>query len=447
MAEKKRDLTTGSISKGIIAFSVPIFLGYLFQNLYNSVDSMVVGQYVSKHALAAVTSCASVSNIIVGFFTGLSTGVTVILSKRFGAKEYDRLHTAIHTSILFSIIMGAVMAVLGVLLSPALLRAIDCPTDVFPLATEYLRLYLFGCMFTSIYNVASGVLRSVGDSNTPFKFLVCSSLINIVLDYFFVVFLKLGVSGVGMATIISQGVACLLSFRNLTKTNDVHKVVLKDLAIDGATLKEIINIGLPAALQTCLISLSNAFVQKYINGFEADAMAGVGAAQKVDVFVSMPAQSVGLAITTYVSQNLGAKREDRIRDGIKSSIIITAIATFSLAIPAWLFADKLVVIFNDDPNVIAYGVAMMKTVLPLYILLGLNSIYAGVVRGYGYSKEVMIISLFAMVLCRQVFLAVTMAINHSIYNVYIGYPFAWGITALITYIFYLWKIKGKTIKA
>ena len=440
---KTKDLSKGSISKGLINFSIPIFLGYLFQNLYNSVDSAVVGQYVGKAALGAVTSSSVISNVVVGFFTGLATGVTVILSRSFGARKYDKLHVAIHTCIMFSIISGIFMALVGQVISPMLLRAVNCPQDVYEQALIYLRLYLIGCLFTSIYNVSSSVLRSVGDSRSSFIYLVLSSITNIVLDIVLVAYLGMGVSGVATATIVSQVLSCILVFIKLSRTDDVYKLVIKDLKIDMKTLKEVISVGLPAGLQTCIISFSNVFIQRYVNMFGSDAIAGVGAAQKVDNFASMPSQSIGLAITTYVSQNLGAKRQDRVHQGIRIGNIITTIAVIGIALPSFIFAPQLITIFNNDPAVIEYGVDMVRAIVPLYIVLGINSVYTGVVRGYGFSRTVMIISLMCMVVIRQIYLFIGMKIFNSIYVVYYGYPFAWALTLAGVYAFYIIRIRRR----
>lgn len=441
----KKDLTNGSIYRNLISFSLPILMGYFFQNLYNSVDSAIVGRYVGKAALGAVTSSSTISNVIIGFFTGLATGVTVILSRHFGARNYEKLHRAIHTSIMFSIISGVTMALIGQFISPLLLQAVNCPEDVYQQAVIYLRLYLIGCIFTSVYNVSSSVLRSVGDSRSPFIYLVISSIINIVLDIVLVAKAGMGVSGVGIATIVSQLVSCICVYVRLSRTDDVYKLVVRDLKIDMRILKDLIAVGLPAAFQTCLISLSNVFIQRYVNMFGSDAIAGVGAAQKVDAFASMPGQSIGLAITTFVSQNLGAGKPERVKEGIKVSIVISAAALALIAIPGYIFAPQLVEIFNTDPAVVEYGVSMVRTLLPLYFILSLDNVYCGVVRGYGHSRAVMMLSLIAMVLLRQIYLYVTMSYINSIMVVYLGYPFAWAVAAILVYLYYVFNIRDKNI--
>ncbi|MBQ1826823.1 MAG: MATE family efflux transporter, partial [Erysipelotrichaceae bacterium] len=286
-------------------------------------------------------------------------------------------------------------------------------------------------------------LRSVGDSRSPFIYLVISSIVNVVLDVVLVAYAGMGVSGVGIATIISQLVSCVLVYIRLSGTDDVYKLQIKDLGIDFHILKELINIGLPAAMQTCLVSLSNVFIQRYVNIFGSDAIAGVGAAQKVDAFASMPSQSISLAMTTYVSQNLGAEKPERVKEGIKVGIIITTASILMIAAPSYIFARPLIRLFNTDPEVVQYGIDMMHAILPLYFILGINSVYSGVVRGYGHSRAVMMLSLLAMVGLRQIYLYIGMKIFNSIYIVYYGYPFAWAITVLLVYVYYLINIRNK----
>ncbi|MBQ5814328.1 MAG: MATE family efflux transporter, partial [Clostridia bacterium] len=277
MKKSSTDLTEGNILKLIIVFAMPILAGQVFQSLYNSVDSIVVGRFVGTTALAAVSTSADISRLLVGFFTGLSTGCGVLLARYFGARNYERLHDAIHTCLAFSIMLGLAMALVGIVATPWLLRLVDCPDDVYIEAAAYLRIYLAGIFFTSLYNVGSGVLRAVGDSKSPFVYLVISSFMNILLDIVFVVYFNMGVSGVAYATVISQVTSVSLVFRRLTHTNDVYKVTLAQLKVDRELLKEVIDIGLPSAIQTSLVSVSNLFVQRYINAFGSSAMAGIGA--------------------------------------------------------------------------------------------------------------------------------------------------------------------------
>ena len=322
MKKSSTDLTQGSITGQLVMFMLPILLGQIFQSVYNSVDAIVVGNALGKTALAAGTSCADIGFLLVGFFSGLSTGAGVLFARYFGAKKQQLLHDSIHTAVLFSVIVGMSMAVTGVLVTPLLLKMTDCPPDVYGEAEAYLRIYLVGILFTAIYNVGAAVLRAVGDSKNPFLYLVISSVSNIFLDLLFVMVIPMGVAGAAFATILAQGLSVALVFRRLIKADDVYKLSLRDLKIDKKILKEVIDLGLPSAIQSSLISLSNLFVLRYINGFGSSATAGIGAAQKIDKFAGIPAQSLGLSLAPFVSQNFGAGKTDRAVKGIRVSVAL-----------------------------------------------------------------------------------------------------------------------------
>lgn len=441
------DLTQGNIVKQIILFTLPILLGQIFQNLYNSVDSIVVGNYVGTTALAAVTSSSDISQLIVGFFTGLSTGSGVLFSRYFGSRDNAKLHDAIHTALLFAVILGVIMAAVGIIIAPFLLNVVECPDDVYGEALDYLRIYLIGVLFTSMYNVASGVLRAVGDSRHPFYYLVASSCTNIVLDLVFVVLFKMGVAGVAIATIISQLISVILAFHNMMMTNDVHKLVVKDLKIDGGMLKEVLTLGLPAAIQSCLISISNLFVQRYINEFGSAAMAGTGAAKKIDKYAGMVAQCLGLSITTFISQNVGANRYDRAFKGIRTVMLMGFVAVAFFGIPIYFFADTFMRLFTSDANALVYGVGMITVMMPLYYFQTLHQVFSNAVRGFGKSTVVMFTSVFGLIICRQIFLAISMKINHVIENVFWAYPVGWGCAALFAFTYYYFVIRRPYNKA
>ncbi len=441
MAKKSVDLTQGVIWKQMLIFSLPILIGYLFQNLYNSVDSLVVGNFVGKSALAAVNACQPISNLLVGFFTGMSTGASVVFSRCFGSRNYEKLKESIHTTVLFAVILGVLMAAAGILLTGFLLRVVDCPEDVFPEASAYLSVYIAGILFTAIYNVGAGILRAVGDSRNPFIALVIASCANIVLDVLFVTVVRLGVLGVAIATILAQCLSVILVFGKLLKADERYRLDFKALRINKTLLIEVIDLGLPAGLQTCMISISNMFVQRYINGFGSTAMAGVGVAQRLDKFASMPCQSVGLAMTTFVSQNVGANRHDRIAQGMKVCFGLCLASVAIIGIPLFFWSEPLVALFNRDPEVIQYGVAMMQTIIPLYITMVVNQVFSGALRGFGRSKAVMFLSLIGMIGARQLFLYISMRLNPVIENVYYGYPLAWGISGLTLLLYYFWLKK------
>lgn len=434
------DLTEGSIVKSIILFALPLLLGQIFQNLYNSVDSIVVGRAVGVTALAAVTSCADISNLLIGFFTGLSVGAGVAFSRFFGAKDFERLHRSIHTAILFSIMVGVAMVIIGITLSPFLLHMVDCPDEVYSEALTYLRIYFIGVMFTAIYNVQSGVLRAVGDSRTPLSFLIIASVTNIILDIIFVVILKMGVAGVAIATILAQGESVVLVTIKMLRTSDVYKLVPGDLKIDGGLLKEILRLGIPAAIQSCLITFSNLFVQRYVNGFGTAAMAGTGAAKKIDNYISQLTVALAQSLTTYISQCIGAGKTDRAFRSIRYAILINFGTIAVVSVPLYIFAGEVSTLFTSDPEALRHSVLMIRTLIPLYVLQSFHQIFSNSVRGFGKSLVTMITSVAGLIAMRQIFLAIAMIIDHNIRLVYLGWPVGWFFSALFAFIYFMFAI-------
>ncbi len=426
---KNIDFTEGSIPRELAAFAAPILLGQIFQNLYSSVDAIVVGRCVGTTALAAVTVCSDISNLLVGFFTGLSTGAGVVFSRYFGSREDGKLRRSVHTALLFSALIGLFVALVGIPLSPLLLRAVACPADVMDEAVAYLRIYLFGVLFTSFYNVGSGVLRSVGNSRDPFIYLVVGSAGNIALDFFFVLGLRMGVVGVGVATVVSQALTVLLVIRNLLGTEGPCRLSWRELRIDWVRLREIVHISLPAALQTSLISFSNLFVQRYVNLFGSSAMAGIGAARKIDRFINMISQSLALSVTTFVSQNMGAGKPDRAQRGCVWTMGFAAVLVTAVSAPIYFFARPAIRLFIQNEEAVSYGVEMIHIMVPLFIFQTAHVVLSHAARGYGYSMTAMITSLLGVVGVRQAFLILSMARNRVIENNYWAYPVGW-ISAL-----------------
>lgn len=439
------ELTSGSITKGVIYFALPILAGYVFQTLYNNVDSLVVGNFVGKEALAAVNACTPVYNLLVGFFIGMSTGASVIFSRSLGEENYDRLRDGIHTTVLFTLCLGLAMGVAGVALVPAALALLNCQADIIDLAAEYLRFYMAGIVFTAFYNVGAAVLRSVGDSRTPFRALLVSSLVNIVLDLLFVRIFDWGVAGVAIATVLAQVFSVAMVFRQAALLDSRYRLEFRRLRINWQLLREVLAMGLPAGFQSSLIAVSNIFVNRYINSISSELMAGVGVAQKVDRFINMPCQAIGLAATTFVSQNIGARKKERIRKGV---VICLTIGLISIALTGgviYLAAPNLMYLFNRDPLVIEYGAAMMRTLAPLYFLCLITQVASGILRGFGYSKQVTIFSLMGMVVIRQIFLAVAMPIWSSPYIIYAGYPVGWLFDALNNTLFVAFLYRRGTL--
>lgn len=439
------DLTEGNITKRLLFFTLPILVGQLFQTLYNSVDSIVVGNFVGTDALAAVTASSTIANFLVGFFLGMATGASVLFSRCFGAREYHTLDEAIHTTVAFSTILGAVIAGLGIIFTPQLLQLVSCPENVFQDAQVYLRIYLVGVLFLSMYNVSAGVLRSIGDAQAPFYYLVLSSCMNIVLDILLVTVIKLGVAGVGIATVISQFVSVALSFRRMMQMDERYRFRTSKLKIDWGLLKKIINLGLPAGLQNSLTAFSNLYLQHYINSFSSAAIAGIGSAQKIDQFAGMPCQSIGLAMTTYIGQNMGAEQPERARKGVGISVAMVVIMVAVVGTPVFFFADKLMAIFGPDAEMISYGADMLRVIMPVYLVMGFQMLFSGIIRGYGYSKTAMVMAVGGMVVLRQIWLAITLTIEHNINFIYWGYPIGWIAAVIPMLAFYFAvcrKLKG-----
>ena len=438
-----KDLTQGNIAKQLILFMLPILAGQIFQNLYNSVDSIVVGRFVGTTALAAVSASSDISQLLIGFFTGFSTGSGVLISRHFGAKDYEGLSDSEHTSAALALIIGITMAAAGILLSPYLLTLVRCPEDVYGEALSYLRIYLIGIFFTAVYNVGAAILRAVGDSSHPFYYLVISSVFNIALDVIFTVVFEWGVVGVALATIIAQGVSVFLVFRKLMIADEVYRLELKKLRMKPAILKEVFFLGLPAGIQSALIGFSNLFVQRYVNVFGSAAMAGIGAGKKIDKFVGMMAQCMGLAASTFVSQNVGANKYERAFRGIRVSLLVCTVYWLIAGSIVYIFAGFFVSFFvKDSPEALEHGIILMRVMLPLYMFQIANSIFANVVRGFGKSLVVMIFSIGGMIVMRQIYLALfTYLFPGNVRIVDAAFPVGWAFAAIGCILYYLFAIR------
>lgn len=440
---KKTSMTEGPIWKSLIYFAIPLLIGNLFQQLYNTVDSVVVGNYVGKEALAAVGSTAMIINMLVGFFMGLSTGASVVISQYFGAKDNKRLHDAVHTSIVMTVVLGIVMTIIGITLSPFLLRLMKTPEDVLPLSTLYLKIYFGGILGLMLYNMGSAILRAIGDSKKPLYFLIFSSIVNTALDLVFVVWFKMGVDGVAWATLIAQASSAFLVLYTLYKSKEAYRLIPKDLKLDMTMLKKMISIGLPAAFQQSITAFSNIFVQGYVNAFGSSVMAGWSSYAKIDTFVLLPMQSIALASTTFVGQNLGAKQIERTKKGTKVSLGISLSVTLTLSVLLNLVGKYVLAIFTSDLEVIKYGLLFMKVFSPFYFVMCFTQIYAGALRGAGDSKVPMVIMLSSFVVFRQLSLYIGTKFFNTISYVAFTYPMGWILGASLMTIYYH---QGKWIK-
>lgn len=352
LKRRDTDMTEGSIPRLLIYFALPLMIGNVFQQLYNTVDSIVVGNYVSKQALAAVGCTGPVINALFGLFGGLAAGAGVVISQFYGAHDKEKLHKTVQTTIAMSLMMCVVLTALGVWLTPMMLELMSTPEDVMADATEYLRIYFWGISGVIMYYIGAGILRAVGDSTRPLYFLIFSALTNTVLDVIFVKYFSMGIAGAAIATVIAQVLSAVLVMLLLIRCKADYRIDCRDLRITPSIMSKICAIGIPSALQLAITAFSNMFVQSYINRFESSCMAGWTACSKVDSFALLPMMSLSVAITTFVGQNLGAGNYERARSGAKSGLVIGLIIMAIVLVPLYIFAPQIVTLFNKETEVV-----------------------------------------------------------------------------------------------
>ena len=438
-----RDMTEGSIISLLIGFSIPLLLGNVFQMLYNTVDSIVVGNFVGKQALAAISSTTMIVNIMIFFFNGFSIGGGVVISRYFGAKKMEDLHRAVETTIAVTILFGIFFTFAGFLLVPAMLRLMSTPDDVFPQAKVYLQIYFSGALGLLIYNMGSGILRAVGDTRRPLYFLIFTSVLNTVLDLVFVIVFRAGIAGAAIATILSQFLSAILVLMLLCGTDDIYKLTWHDLRIDLSMLRNILEIGLPAGLQSMITSVSNVFVQSYINGFGSGCMAGWGAYNKLDSFIFLPINSLSQAATTFVGQNIGAERQDRADAGAVRAVTMAVGVTAFIGTILVIFAPGATSLFTRDEEVIYYGALFLRMNTYFLMFNAVNHVLAGALRGMGESKVPMYCMLTCFVLIRQLYLFIGSRIAYNPYVVGFGYPVGWMTCCVLELSYYLTRIRGR----
>ena len=438
------DMTQGNITKHIISFAIPLLIGNIFQQLYNTVDTWVVGNFVSDNAYAAVGTVGPIVNMLIGFFMGLSSGAGVVISQYYGAKQFDKVHDAVHTAILMTVILGILFTGIGIFMIPFALEMMKMPAEVIPEATAYLTIYFGGLLGLMLYNIGAGILRAVGDSQRPFYFLVVCAILNTVLDLLFVLAFGMGVEGVALATIIAQGISALLVIVTLLRTTDCIRLELRDLKLHWEMLKKIVTVGIPAALQMAITSFSNVFVQSYINYFGPSCMSGWTTYAKVDQLIFLPMQSIALASTTFVGQNLGCGQIDRARDGVKRSLILAIASTVVLMVPVMIFAPYIVEFFIKEPAVIEYGTLFLRWITPFYVLCCFNQIYSGALRGAGDTRAPMIIMLTSFVLFRQAYLFCMSRICNEVIPIAMCYPAGWLLSSTLCAVYFNRANLGKS---
>ncbi len=437
-----RLLTEGKPSKVLVSFAFPIFLSQLFQQLYNTADSFIVGNYLGKEALAAVNSSGSLIYLLISFFVGASMGAGVVISRYFGAGNLDRVSKAVHTNIIFSLICGVVLSVFGVTMTPHILRWMGVPEDVMPNSVAYLRYYFLGCVPVVMYNSMKGVMNAVGDSRRPLYYLIVSSVLNVALDFLFVGVFGLGVEWAAIATVISQTVSSILCLIQLTRKGTVYRLEWKKLRIDLESLKQITKYGLPTGVQNSVIGFANVLVQTNINSFGKLAMAACGAYSRIEGFVFLPIMSMSMALTSYIGQNLGAKRYDRAKQGAHFGILTSVIMAEIIGIVLFFFGGFFISTFINDADpeavaeIIAIGARQCRVESLFFFLLAFSHAVAGICRGAGKAIVPMIIMLAVWCVLRIIYITVAMSIRHEIILLFAAYPLTWFLSSVIYFIYY-----------
>ncbi len=437
MKNKNIDMTRGVIWKAMVSFAVPIFLGQLFQQLYNTADSVIVGQFVGKDALAAVASSGNLIFMMTGFFIGLFVGAGVIISRYFGAKDYKKVETAVHTDVAFACLCGIFLTVVGVIFTPKILILMRTPENVLPVSTLYFRIYFWGSFSNIMYNALMGILNAVGNSKTPLYYLIVSSVTNVILDLIFVGVFNFGVAGAAVATVISQTISAILCFIKLLKSNGPEKICVRQIKIDGSMLKKILGQGIPSGIQNSIISIANVVVQSNINSFGSDVMAGCGSYSKTEGFIFLPINSLTMAITTFIGQNIGAGEYERAKRGARFGILSTMASAELLGIMLYKFCPYIIRIFNDDPAVVDIGVAEARTMALFYFALAFGHGVAAVLRGAGRAKVPMYTMLVCWCIIRVIYVTVALRFFPVINTVFWAYPITWLLSCTVFFIYYI----------
>jgi len=437
METKGRNLLEGSIWKGIVSFAIPMFLGNLFQQLYNTVDSLIVGKFLGSEALAAVTSSGSLIFLMVGFFNGIAMGAGVVISKYFGAKDYDNLKKAVHTDVAFGLVAGGLLTIIGLILAPQMLLWMGTPADVLPNSIAYFRTYFAGSLAFVMYNIVMGILQATGDSKHPLYYLIFSSVVNVVLDLLFVGVFRLGVASAALATAISQATSALLCFIRLVRTKEVYQVHIREIRFHPQMLKQIIRIGLPTGMQNSIIAIANVVVQSNINAFGMLAVAGSGVYSKIEGFVFLPITCFSMSLTTFIGQNLGAKQFDRAKKGARFGVICSITLAELVGVVVYFAMPVLATFFDSNPEVVAIATLQARTESLFYFLLAFSHCISGILRGAGKSAVPMYVMLIAWCAIRITYITIAVQIVPVVQTIYWAYPLTWSISSIIFLIYYL----------
>lgn len=440
MKRENVNLTEGVIWKSLLTFTLPLLLSALLQQLYNTVDLLIVGRFAGKIDMAAIGASGAITVLVVALFMGLSTGASVLVAQHYGAKDRAALSKVVHTNFAIALYGGLVLTIFTVIFTPQFLAWIDTPPEVMGPAVRYMRILFAGLIPVMVYNMGSAVLRSVGDSVRPFNFLAIAAGLNIVLDLIFVGAFKMGAVGAGIATVLAQSVSGILVLLSLLKTTDIYRLRMKRIRFHKESLERIVAIGLPAAVSGGLISLSNVIIQAQINVFGARAIAGVAAASRVDGFVFTSLEAFALAITTFVGQNIGAKKPKRLKSGIITALVMTLLFVASVSSILVIFRTPLMKIFTSEKDVIFYGTKMIVILAPFYVIFSVTEVLSGAIRGSGTAVPIMIITLIGMFIIRLGWIFTAMPMYKTIDIICWSYPISWVFTCIMTLIYYF---KGK----
>lgn len=435
--EKGTKLLNGSIWKGIVAFAIPLFLGNLFQQLYNTVDSLIVGNFLGSDALAAVSSSGSLIFLLVGFFNGIAVGAGVVISKYFGAKDEEGLRKAVHTDVAFGLAAGLVLTVVGMFLAPQILVLMGTPASVLPNSILYFRTYFAGSLAFVMYNIVMGILQAVGDSRHPLYYLIFSSVVNVLLDLLFVGVFRFGVGSAALATAISQAASAILCFIRLMRTSEVYQVRIREIRFHSMQLKQIINIGLPSGLQNSIISLANIVVQTNINAFGVMAVAGCGVYSKIEGFAFLPITCFAMSLTTFIGQNLGARQYDRAKKGAAFGIICSVVLAELVGVLVYFLIPYFAAGFDSNPKVVTFASSQAHVEAFFYCFLAFSHCIAGIMRGAGKSTVPMFVMLFSWCIIRITYITITVHYIPKIQVIFWAYPLTWSISSVIFLIYFL----------
>jgi len=440
------NITHGIIWKQMILFFLPLLLGSFFQQLYNTVDAIIVGRVVGKAALAAVGgSSAMIVGLFVGFFTGISTGASVTIAQCYGAEDAERTERAVHTAFAMAVAGGVILTVVCIITAPYAIALLNTPEEIRPDSVLYLRIFFCGMVPNLVYNMGAGILRAVGDSRSPLYVLMAGCVLNIVLDLSFVLFLGMGVAGAAVATIISQTISAFLVMYILMRSTDSYRLVPRRIRLDLSMLRHMLRIGLPTGLESVMYMISNLMIQAAINGFGTDAVSAWAAYGKLDTAFWMIIQSLGIAVTTFVGQNFGAGKYSRIRTSIKSGFVMSLIFTAVLTVLLMVFGETLYYMFTSDKNVVSIGTDMLRYLVRFYAAFICIEMFSGALRGMGETLKPMLITFFGTCLLRIIWLLLAVPRWHTIYTVEASYPITWIITSVIILIYFM-KYSGPILK-